>query len=377
MRKEHLSFRQQREYLNMYFNLRKELIQCGVLDPEKDLYLGKLALTKFPKSPETWIHRRWVLHQTLTRLSAADSSGKQNPPEAEQADVERNQQLNYHLTQMFHTELNVCSDAACSYPSNYNAWSHRIWVLQHMAKGNVEVFHDELSTMRQWVSMHVSDHSGFHYRQFLLKELIDEFSLIPAPNKNCSDQYQSRTVPRSWLLRSINVNAFRQQPGIETMNEDDWEPELARLFELFHQEMELCSDLIRSFPGHETLWSHRRHVFYLWHQWRWEHQVFYLNRNGSTVLNNIDDTTRLKPGTEDCGEWGAGTMEVDGRSFPVPSDSKRLKRGFRSSNLPSLSSECTFLSTVLERQCNPEQRHFGLAYKKWLDSVIGKVLEEN
>lgn len=36
---------------------RKELLQCGVLNPEKDLYLGKLALTKFPKSPETWIHR--------------------------------------------------------------------------------------------------------------------------------------------------------------------------------------------------------------------------------------------------------------------------------------------------------------------------------
>lgn len=39
------------------YPFRKELLQCGVLSPEKDLYLGKLALTKFPKSPETWIHR--------------------------------------------------------------------------------------------------------------------------------------------------------------------------------------------------------------------------------------------------------------------------------------------------------------------------------
>ncbi|KAI5627999.1 protein prenyltransferase alpha subunit repeat-containing protein 1, partial [Silurus asotus] len=39
------------------WNVRKELLQCGVLNPEKDLYLGKLALTKYPKSPETWIHR--------------------------------------------------------------------------------------------------------------------------------------------------------------------------------------------------------------------------------------------------------------------------------------------------------------------------------
>ncbi|XP_014832703.1 PREDICTED: protein prenyltransferase alpha subunit repeat-containing protein 1 [Poecilia mexicana] len=39
------------------WNVRKELLECGALNPERDLYLSKLALTKFPKSPETWIHR--------------------------------------------------------------------------------------------------------------------------------------------------------------------------------------------------------------------------------------------------------------------------------------------------------------------------------
>lgn len=40
-----------------FFFCRKELILSGTLNPLKDLHLGKLALTKFPKSPETWIHR--------------------------------------------------------------------------------------------------------------------------------------------------------------------------------------------------------------------------------------------------------------------------------------------------------------------------------
>ncbi|XP_077457518.1 protein prenyltransferase alpha subunit repeat-containing protein 1 [Stigmatopora argus] len=353
------------------WNVRKELIQGGVLHAEKDLYLGKLALTKFPKSPETWIHRRWVLQQILTLLSAADCGGKQSRGGAEQADVERSQQSSYQLAQMLQQELNVCSHAACSYPSNYNAWSHRIWVLQHMAKGNVKVFHDELATTCQWVSMHVSDHSGFHYRQFLLKELIEEFSPTPASSRKCSPQRQSRTAPNNRLLRSINVLANGEQLGKENTDEDK-ELELAKLFELFHQEMELCSDLIRSFPGHETLWSHRRHVFYLWHQWRWEHQLYNLNSNGDTLLHNNGDTAQLKPGAQSCEDWGGGTMEVDG--IALPRDSKRLKRGLRLSSLPSLSSECTFLSDILESQCNPEQRHFGLAYKKWLDSVIGKEL---
>ncbi|XP_077601263.1 protein prenyltransferase alpha subunit repeat-containing protein 1-like [Stigmatopora nigra] len=353
------------------WNVRKELIQGGVLHAERDLYLGKLALTKFPKSPETWIHRRWVLQQILTLLSAADCGGKQSRGGAEQADVERSQQSSYQLAQMLQEELNVCSHAACSYPSNYNAWSHRIWVLQHMAKGNVKVFHDELATTCQWVSMHVSDHSGFHYRQFLLKELIEEFSPTPASSRKCSPQHQSRTAPNNLLLSSINVLANGEQLGKETTDEDK-ELELAKLFELFHREMELCSDLIRSFPGHETLWSHRRHVFYLWHQWRWEHQLYNLNSNGDNLLHNNGDTAQLKPDAQSCEDWGGGTMEVDG--IALPRDSKRQKRGLRLSSLPSLSSECTFLSDILDSQCNPEQRHFGLAYKKWLNSVIGKEL---
>jgi len=36
-------------------------------------------------------------------------------------------------------EMEVCGEAAGRYPSNYNAWSHRIWVLQHLAKLDVRV----------------------------------------------------------------------------------------------------------------------------------------------------------------------------------------------------------------------------------------------
>lgn len=57
-------------FTQIYFIFsRKELILSGTLNPLKDLHLGKLALTKFPKSPETWIHRLvsfafyWLLKQ--------------------------------------------------------------------------------------------------------------------------------------------------------------------------------------------------------------------------------------------------------------------------------------------------------------------------
>ncbi|CAG12559.1 unnamed protein product, partial [Tetraodon nigroviridis] len=109
------------------------------------------------------VGRRWVLQQLLLRFSPAafGETGTSPPPDDQ-------------LTRTLGEEMKVCRDAACRYPSNYNAWSHRIWVLQRMARGSVKLLHDELSSTRPWVSMHVSDHSGFHYRQFLLQQLTAE-----------------------------------------------------------------------------------------------------------------------------------------------------------------------------------------------------------
>lgn len=89
--------------------------------------------------------RRWVLQQILRQCSAGGRAGsrtqqqQQQEGEAEAADAERGQQLSEHLARTLHQEIKVCCDAACRYPSNYNAWSHRIWVLQHMARGNMKV----------------------------------------------------------------------------------------------------------------------------------------------------------------------------------------------------------------------------------------------
>jgi len=66
----------------------------------------------------------------------------------------------------------------------------------------------ELEQMRQFVSLHVSDHSGFHYQQFLL---------------NC----------------------------LQTLHGD--EQFLPRL----KSELQLTLELIQLYPGHEAIWYHR------------------------------------------------------------------------------------------------------------------------
>lgn len=52
-------------------------------------------------------------------------------------------------------------------------------------------------------------------------------------------------------------------------------------------------------------------------------------------------------------------------------DTKRLKRGPLLPQ-PGFPSEHTFISGILTGCRNPEQSRFAIAYRKWLDSVIGQ-----
>lgn len=108
----------------------------------------------------------------------------------------------------------------------------------------LQVLLDELSSMQLWVSMHVSDHSGFHYRQFLLKELMGELSQAPPPTF-CQAPPPGSPHHQANGCQSQDVTEEQQQQGCSS------------ILKLFRQEMALCSDLIQSYPGHEALWSHR------------------------------------------------------------------------------------------------------------------------
>lgn len=315
------------------WNVRKELILSGTLSPIKDLHLGKLALTKFPKSPETWIHRRWVLQQlsqeTFLPSSVAKGSLGAVPAERTQRIIQE--------------EMEVCSEAAGRYPSNYNAWSHRIWVLQNVAKLDLKILLDELSSTKHWASMHVSDHSGFHYRQFLLKSLISQTTIDSA-------------VPQH--------NSLKSEPKDEAAAASSEEPSV-NLPQLLEEEVEFCTDLIDSYPGHETLWCHRRHVFYLQH-----------HLNGRLPPN----LTHLSPA--DCPGGALNdslqiptspqlsqAMEVDGLSDSskqgYSQETKRLKRTPAPDSL-GLEMEHRFIDQVLSTCRNVEQVRHANAYRKWL-----------
>ncbi|NWY95347.1 PTAR1 protein, partial [Loxia curvirostra] len=304
------------------WNVRKELILSGTLNPLKDLHLGKLALTKFPKSPETWIHRRWVLQQLIQENSLPSLATKGN---LGAAPVER-------IHRLVQEEMNVCSEAAGRYPSNYNAWSHRIWVLQHLAKLTVKVLLDELSSTKYWVSMHVSDHSGFHYRQFLLSSLIRR----TVTDKNILVQKQVVNEQNPSLQKE------EESAGTEAACAEEQSVDLPGRLD---EEMELCSELIDNYPGHETLWCH-----------------------SDESLNNSHHSPA-------AGHM-AQAMDVDGLNESsskqgYTQETKRLKRAPVQDSLgPEM--EYRFVDKVLSTCSDVDQARFATAYRKWLVTFLGQ-----
>uniref|UniRef100_A0A8C5U2I9 Protein prenyltransferase alpha subunit repeat containing 1 n=1 Tax=Malurus cyaneus samueli TaxID=2593467 RepID=A0A8C5U2I9_9PASS len=337
-------------FSNIYFVFcRKELIQSGTLNPLKDLHLGKLALTKFPKSPETWIHRRWVLQQLIQENSLPSLATKGN---LGAAPVER-------IHRLVQEEMNVCSEAAGRYPSNYNAWSHRIWVLQHLAKLTVKVLLDELSSTKYWVSMHVSDHSGFHYRQFLLNSLI---------RRTVTD---NNILVQNQMVNEQNPSLQKEEEsaGTEAACAEEQSVDLSRRLD---EEMELCTELIDNYPGHETLWCHRRCVFYL--QQHLNNKLPLL----SAVVSSVDssDVTLNNSHHSPAASHMAQAMDVDGlnecsNKQGYTQETKRLKRAPMQDSLgPEM--EYRFVDKVLSTCRDVDQARFATAYRKWLVTFLGQ-----
>lgn len=191
------------------WNARKRhLLVPGWLAPEDELRLVDLLLAKHPKSGEAWSHRRWV----LARPALSSSPGG----------------VDAAVTH----ELAVCASAARSYPKNYFAWTHRYWALRRLAP---ELAAAECDTMRQWAAINTSDHAGLHYRGSAV--------LLAA----------AQAVQRELLLPNK-----RGEPSAcwssGTTGEAKWQ-----------QAWEQGNELQGRYPGHESMWRHRRLLAWIAH----------------------------------------------------------------------------------------------------------------
>jgi protein prenyltransferase alpha subunit repeat containing protein 1 len=181
---------------------RKELLESDHTSLYVERNICNVVLQSFPKSRETFAHRRWLIQNAMGKLG-------------DQAIVSSK------LVDLFMQEQRVCQWCAELARHNYQAWTHRHWIFKHCVNNQIEIFNhleSDLADTEVWLQSHISDYSGMHHRYYVIKYIGDELcSLMPLPGQKS-------------------------------------------LTNILTADLAIVSSLILSFPGHQALWYYRRSI---------------------------------------------------------------------------------------------------------------------
>lgn len=206
-----------------FWNVRKALLRQGRLPADSDLHLTKLILSRKPKCMEVFQHRKWIFNNILAKgLPQPGVRANELNDDSHNGNVDL---INTeYIKQFLFSELDVCAWTAGKHQNNYHSWNHRLWVMQQFASyvGLVDVCRTEYEVSHSWISVHISEHSGLHYLQYLLDAVV---SLVT-----------------SGKVENIQVIV----------------PSVDNIENLFKKELEFNRDLIQEYRGHEALFCHRR-----------------------------------------------------------------------------------------------------------------------
>lgn len=148
---------------------KKSVTACMLIFWIAELGYITMLFTQHSKAPNAWGHRRWVCRQMLALFSLENRNGA----------LREDWHPSESIIQWATLEIAVCSVIAETYPKNYYAWTHRIFVIRTLAnimstsmctknddngRENIKaVLETEASLTEPWLCRHVSDHSAAHY----------------------------------------------------------------------------------------------------------------------------------------------------------------------------------------------------------------------
>ncbi|KAM1692020.1 hypothetical protein FF1_033660 [Malus domestica] len=161
-----------------------------------ELLLSALVLSYSPKSEYAWSHRQWIIKSIAGKCST--------------------------LSEIVTKDSELVEKIAERSKMNYRAWNHRCWLVTYMTR---EQLLYELKRSRNWASLHVADHSCFHYRSRLMLKILEE---------QCYKQ-------------EISSSGY----SVET-------------YQLWKEELDWDEMLIKRYIGREALWLHRRFLSLFW-----------------------------------------------------------------------------------------------------------------
>ncbi|KAI0918978.1 hypothetical protein AcW1_003519 [Taiwanofungus camphoratus] len=231
----------------MALNVRKRLAQAGIIEPHHELRLIAALLTLYNCSKQSilWHHRRWLfcrVYPSIDGRSSLIQSG--SSPETSVSNNARDtlKHLVISVEDLRH-EFSIVSQACETYPRNYYAWIHRYLCLEVLvelarlpsSKQSLyrAVLTDEVSYMRQWIELHVSDYTAVQYLCNL--QVIVQHSHMDCPD----DVKQSTNHLDNTLIRveRTDLTSLLLREGSLRIH---------------------AESLVDSYPNHESLWLYLR-----------------------------------------------------------------------------------------------------------------------
>jgi len=253
-----------------FWNMRRELLEVDTLNYEQELKFSKLVLTRKSKSNEAFSYRRWLLKRIIEKMS------------------KNRVVLPFNLLE---NELNVCLITANSVQNNYHAWTHRIWCMEQFVLYYPNIVTRELEFSKEWIGQHVSENTGYHYRQFII-DLFKGCQNIPLHT-----EYFNEVIKQLNILNDGEaVQLIYYLLGTSTRNRpDDYLPQLINYLVLLLYELLVVIENINwTFKEHESLWLHRRYVlsslFEVSHEYLGE--SFQVAKNINIPMNSTNANTK-------------------------------------------------------------------------------------
>lgn len=221
-----------------FWNMRRELLTEHFLNINTEFKISKLILTYKSKSMETFSYRKWLLTRALNEIHDKN-----------------------WIDKILNDELLVCDMTAQKNQNNYHSWGHRIWCIENLAPNSTNlslVLQHELNYSENWIALHVSEHTGFHYRQFIINKIRNIEFFLETKYMDCINKHFENITKRE---NTTNILIYIFGTTDQMWNEIN----VSLMFNsvaLFLYELTLIEELNNVYVDHESIWYHRRYVLY-------------------------------------------------------------------------------------------------------------------
>lgn len=321
-----------------FWNMKRELVECDLLNMNKELQFVKIVLSNKPKSNEAFTYRRWLLKRLLNKFDANELTVPSN---------------------LLENELVATLYAAEKAQNNYHSWTHRIWCIENIAKRQSNVFNiicDEFEWSANWISSHISEYSGFHYRQYI----INLFKTT-TPNDSFNIYYNFIVD----CFKIVNTNVYHYFFGKQTKNickHLNMNYLIILLYDLFN----FLPKLSDFYTNHETFWYHRR--FLLNSILQFAYNYFNIEKTNYKINDLIFNTdSNINIINSDFIENLTGIGEKQPKLFKC--EPNRLQQCKLYEVL--LNNEKAFIAHNLYNNAKFQQTIYAKRHQKWLKFLIG------